>query len=304
MSTDTDADKPFCVGIGEVLWDLLPGGKALGGAPVNVAAHASQLGASGAAVSAVGNDADGLEILKRLRVLQVDVAGVRLAKDLPTGMVDVKLDEAGVPTFTIRAPAAWDAIEMDAELARLAGIADAVVFGSLAQRDPRSRESIRRFLRAVRPGCLKVFDVNLRRPYYTADVIHSSLELADVLKLNDAELPVLAGMLALAGDETSLLHAVRERFDLDLLVFTKGGQGSRMVTVQRDESHPGCPAQVVDTVGAGDAFTAAVTVGLLRGLQLDRIQELANRVAAFVCSQPGAVPQLPEEIRKGFWPAL
>jgi fructokinase len=300
MSLEEREERPLCVGIGEVLWDLLPAGRSLGGAPINAAAHAAQLGAKAAAISGLGDDAEGGEILERLRALQMDVAGVRVVRGLPTGLVDVKLNDAGVPIFSIRVPAAWDAIEMDATVEQLARTADAVMFGSLAQRDQRSRKAIREFLHAVRPECLKVFDVNLRQPFYSTEVIRSSLELADVLKLNDAELPVLADSLEIAGDETARLRAVRERFNLDLVVYTRGDRGSRMVTADRDESHPGYPAEVVDTVGAGDAFTAAVTVGLLRGLQLESLQEVANRVAAFVCSQPGAVPPLPEEITREF----
>jgi len=300
MSTELPRSRPLCVGIGEVLWDLLPSGKAIGGASLNVVAHAVQLGARGAIVSEVGDDADGWEIRRRLQVLGVDPTGMRVRPDLPTGLVDVQLDASGVPTFTIRAPAAWDAITMDAGREKLAGEADAVVFGSLAQRDPRSREGIGSFLCALRPGCLKVFDINLRPPFISAPVIIDSLELADVLKLNDAELPVLAEILGLAGNETDRLRALRKRFDLDLVVYTRGEQGSRLLSAAGDESHPGCPANVVDTVGAGDAFTAAVTVGCLRGLELTRLQELANRVAAFVCSQAGAVPLLPKELADAF----
>ncbi len=289
-------EKPLCIGIGEVLWDLLPGGKALGGAPVNVAAHASQLGARGAAVSAIGDDDDGREIIAKLNALQVDVAGIRVRKGLPTGVVDVKLDESGVPAFTIRAPAAWDSIEMDPELERLADAASAVVYGSLAQRDPRSRGGIRRFLEAVTPDCLRVFDINLRKPFYSREIIVSSLKFADVLKLNEDELPELAGMLGLAGDDTHLLHSLLDRFGLELVVFTRGARGSRMISPDEDISHPGCPTAVVDTVGAGDAFTAAVAVGLLRGWELEEIQRVANLLAAFVCSRPGAVPALPREV--------
>ncbi len=292
--------KPLCVGIGEVLWDLLPGGKALGGAPVNVVAHAAQLGARAAVVSAVGNDADGLEILECLRAMLVDTSGIRVIEGLPTGVVDVRLDHAGVPTFTIRAPAAWDAIDTDEKLERLAAAADAIVFGTLAQRDPRSREGIRRFLRAARPECLKVFDINLRRPFYSQEAVCGLLGQVDVLKLSDAELPVLAEMLDLTGDETSVLGAISFRFDVKLLVFTRGAKGSRMITPHWDASHPGYNVELVDTVGAGDAFTAVVTVGLLRGMPLAEIQELANRIAAFVCSQEGAIPRLPAEIAHRF----
>ena len=301
MSPESHERSPLCVGIGEVLWDLLPAGKSLGGAPINAAAHAAQLGARAAAVSAVGNDGEGREIIERLRALQMDVAGVRVVHGLPTGAVDVTLSETGVPAFSIRMPAAWDALEMDATLERLAGAADAVIFGTLAQRDQRSRKAIGEFLQAAQPTCLRVFDLNVRQPFCSEEVILSSLEMADVLKLNDAELPVLAASVRVAGDETTQLQRIRERFELDLVVYTKGDRGSRMVAAHWDESHPGYPVRVVDTVGAGDAFTAAVTVGLLHGLHLDVIQELANRVAVFVCTQPGAVPLLPEEVRREFY---
>ncbi len=300
MSESTGSNTPLLVGVGEVLWDLLPGGKALGGAPINVAAHAAQLGVRSAAVSAVGDDDNGREILEKLRSMQVDVTGIRVATGLPTGAVDVTLNPAGMPEFSIRVPAAWDAIGMDVALKQLAAAADAIVFGSLAQRDRRSRESICMFLRAARPACLKVFDINLRHPFYTPEVVFSSLEMADILKLNDTELPVLAGIVGMTGDETALLHALRERFELRLLIYTKGAHGSRLISACEDLVHPGCRVPVVDTVGAGDAFTAAMTVGSLRGMRLGRIQDLASRVAAFVCSQPGAVPQLPMEIREEF----
>jgi fructokinase len=300
LSDDVRSDELLCVGIGEVLWDLLPDGRTLGGAPANVAAHAAQLGARGIAVSAVGDDGDGLDILEQLRLLQVDATGVRIVAGLPTGAVDVKVDEGGLPTFTIRAPSAWDAIEIDERLERLAASADAVVFGTLAQRSAQSRKSIARFLRATRPECLRVFDINLRPPFFSPEVVLQSLEPAGALKLNEDELPILAGMLDLKGDETTILHAVLERFNLDLLVYTRGARGSRVLSPDQEENHGGFPAKVADTVGAGDAFTAAVTVGLLRGFPLGRIQELANRVASFVCSRKGAVPRLPEEITREF----
>ena len=300
MSIERNTQPPLCVGIGEVLWDVLPSGKALGGAPVNVTAHAVQLGMRGAAVSAVGNDSDGLEILRRLQTMGVDVSDVQVRHDLPTGMVDVALDMAGVPTFTIRAPAAWDAVEMNASLTMLADRADAVIYGSLAQRDPRSRKSIQAFLDATNVGCLKVFDVNLRHPFYDMEIIRDSLKQADVVKLNDTELQVLAGLLGLKGDEDALLYALLTGFDLDVLVYTRGAKGSRMLTADRVEEHPGCLTKVVDTVGAGDAFTATVTAGLLQGMDLSIIQDLANKVGAFVCSQAGAVPYLPEELTEVF----
>lgn len=296
MLTNEATKRPLCIGIGEILWDLLPSGKLLGGAPGNVAAMASQLGLHGMVVSAVGDDPYGREILEQMDRNGVDRSGIRIIKDLPTGVVDVTLDSAGVPTFSIRQPAAWDSIVFDDELERVARAADAVVFGTLAQRDPRSRAGITDFLRAVRPGCLKVCDVNFRPPFISESIIIDSLKLADVVKLNDTELPTVAKMLGMVGDVPTLLRDLRARFDLDLVVYTMGDKGSRMIASNYEGSHPGFKTQVVDTVGAGDSFIAVVTVGLLLGLDFDRIQDLANRVAAFVCSKAGGTPPLPSDV--------
>jgi fructokinase len=296
MSTEPSAVLPTCVGIGEVLWDLLPGGKALGGAPVNVVAHAAQLGLRALAVSAVGADVLGQEILDRLSAMRVDAGRVRIADDLPTGVVDVRLDAAGVPTFDIRFPSAWDALVMDPKLADLAIAADAVVFGTLAQRDPRSRGCIRAFLRSTRPKCLRLLDINLRHPFYSAEIVVNSFELANVLKLNDGELHEVARLLGWAGEEGRLLERLRAEFGFDLVILTRGAKGSRLLAVNQNLDHPGYPAKVTDTVGAGDAFTAAVIVGLLRGIRMAELQDLANRVASCVCSQAGAVPPLPEAL--------
>lgn len=291
---------PVCVGIGEILWDFLPTGKVLGGAPGNVAATAVQLGLHGMVVSAVGDDPYGAEILAIMDRNGVDRTGIRTIKDLPTGAVDVVLDSAGVPTFTIRQPAAWDDLSWNDDMERMAKSADAVVFSTLAQRDPRSRAGITGFLRAARPGCLKVIDVNLRPPFVSEAIITESLNLADVVKCNETELPVVAEMLGLKGDVSALLNGLRSRFDLDLVVYTLGDKGSRMVTSNYDVSHPGFATKVVDTIGAGDSFIGVVTAGLLRGLDLDRIQDLANRVAAFVCTQAGGGPPLPADLVKEF----
>lgn len=298
MSTDPSIRRPLCVGIGEALWDLLPTGAALGGAPVNVCAHAMQLGFRASAISAVGDDVEGRNLLLRVKELGIGTEGMQVHRGLPTGAVDVTLDTAGVPCFTIRAPAAWDAVASTPEALRLVREADAVVFGSLAQRDPRSRAAIQSLLAATRPDCLRVFDINLRPPFVDVEVIRASLERAQVLKLSDTELPVLSGLLGLAGDETARLKAIRDGFDLKWVVYTRGAQGSRMLSADEDVTGAPCAARVVDTVGAGDAFTAVVTVGLVQGWDCAKIQARANRVAAFVCSQAGAVPRLPEELAR------
>ena len=296
MSTEPARQRPLCVGAGEALWDLLPTGPALGGAPVNVCAHANQLGMRSEVVSAVGDDAPGRKLIGRLDELGVGHAGLQVQRDLPTGTVDVALDASGVPCFTIRSPVAWDAIEPTPEAIRMAREADVMVFGSLAQRDPRSRSAIQALVKATRPDCIRILDINLRPPFISGDVIRESLMLADVLKLNESELPVLTDMLSLGEDESSRLRGIRERFNLKWVVYTKGPKGSRMVSDQEDLGCSPCPTRVVDTVGAGDAFTAVVATGLVRGWDGSRIQSLANRVAAFVCSQAGATPLLPTDL--------
>ncbi len=293
MLTEDTKRRPLCIGIGEILWDLFPSGKVLGGAPGNVALTTNQLGLHGMIVSAVGDDPDGAEILEILARNGVDCSGIRKVKGLPTGVVDVVLDSAGVAAFSIRQPAAWDAISFDDEMAQLAQAADAVAFSTLAQRDTRSREGITQFLHAVRPDCLKVLDVNLRPPFFSESIIVESMNLADVVKLNETELPAVARMLGLTGDDSTVLKEIRSQFDMDLVVLTLGDKGSRMITSNYDKSHPGFITEVVDTVGAGDSFIAVVTAGLLMGLELSRIQDLANQVAAFVCSQAGGGPSLP-----------
>lgn len=296
MSNDASLEAPLVVGIGELLWDCLPAGRRLGGAPANVAAHAAQLGVRSAVVSAVGDDPDGREIVAALRALGVATDGIQVARGLPTGRVDVALDAAGAPTFTIRRPAAWDALEFDAALERLAARADAVVFGTLAWRDARARRAIGGFLRAVRSTCLKVFDVNLRPPLIAAEAIRDGLARADILKLNEAELPVVAEIAGVRRAEADPLRALRERFGLQCAVCTFGARGSRIVSADEDLRRPGRRVRVADTVGAGDAFTAVLTVGWLRGAPLVRVHEWANRVAAFVCTQAGAVPRLPSAL--------
>src|SRR5688572_24877390 len=187
--------RPIVVGIGEVLWDMLPGGKQLGGAPANFAYHANALGAEGVVVSRVGDDEPGREILRRLESLWLDTTYVTIDREHPTGRVDVRLDERGVPDYVIHEGVAWDFLEADARLLDLAARADAVCFGTLAQRSSTSRDAARAFLRATRPQCLRVFDVNLRQEYFDEQTVRELIGLSSVLKLNDAELPVLSRLL-------------------------------------------------------------------------------------------------------------
>lgn len=285
---------PLAIGLGEILWDLLPSGKQLGGAPANFAFHAQALGATSAVVSAVGRDELGTEILDRLRGLGLDTRYVAVDPRHPTGTVSVSLDAAGVPSYVIHADVAWDFIPDSQGLRELAGRAQVICFGSLAQRSPVSRGTVHAFLGASRPEALRIFDINLRQHYYTAEAVRASLALATVLKINDEELPRVAELLGLPRDEGGTMRALFERFPLRVVALTRGGRGSSLYAPGDVSHHAGFPVAIVDTVGAGDAFTAALAMGLLRGRPLARINELANRLAAFVCSQPGATPVVPE----------
>ena len=288
---------PFVVvGIGEILWDLLPAGKQLGGAPTNFAYHANALGAHGIVAGCVGDDALGREILQRLDGLRVDRQYVSIHPSAPTGTVEVKLDEKGVPDFIIHRNVAWDLIPASAELMRLAPQADAVCFGSLAQRGEVSRQTIQKFLAATRKDCLRIFDINLRQSFFTKQVIECSLEASDVLKLNDTELPVITKLLDLPQGEAEGMEALLRKYSLRMIALTLGAHGSRLHVPGRVFEHPGYPAKVVDTVGAGDAFTAAMAIGLLRNREAAQINDKANRLASFVCSQSGATPKIPQDL--------
>jgi fructokinase len=283
------------IGLGEVLWDMLPAGRQFGGAPANFAYHAKALGAESYVVSCVGDDDLGDEILRRLE--QLGLGGEYVAVDVehPTGTVSVKLDDHGKPEYVIHEPVAWDFIPPLPEFLGLAARADVVCYGSLAQRSPVSRTTIRDFLAATREDCLRIFDINLRQHYYNVDTVAVGLEAADVLKLNDEELPIVARLLGIAGEEDQLLAALCRRYALKLVALTKGPHGSVLLGPEGRSDHPGVPTTVADTVGAGDAFTAAVALGLLAGMDLDAIHCRAGRIASYVCSKPGATPEMPEE---------
>ena len=288
--------KPIVVGIGELLWDLFPEGKRLGGAPMNFCYHAQQLGAKGIPVSAVGSDELGQELRQVLFEKGIVDSFVETVSRLPTGTVSVALDPNGKPAYAIHEPVAWDALSHADSLVRLAQRTDAVCFGSLAQRNPLSRSTIQLFLKAMPPSSLRIFDVNLRQDFHSKEIVDESLRLANILKLSDEELPVLAEMFGLSGSAAEQLEALRERFGLVLVAYTRGAAGSLLVSADATSDHPGCPGSAVNSVGAGDSFTAALCLGLLNGNKLDEINEHANRVATFVCSQDGATPTLPKEL--------
>lgn len=292
--------KPLLVGVGEILWDLLPDGRKVGGAPSNVAWHAAQLGLWSVVVSAVGDDDLGRELMVLWDELGIDRSYVAIDPDHPTGTAGVQLDRHGNSTFTITEGVAWDHIAFHAGLPHLAVQADAVCVGTLAQRCEASRESIQAFLAATRKDCLRIYDVNLRQYYFNHTILDRTLKLCQVVKLNEDEWPVAAKLLDLPQDLRSGAMAMRRRYDLRVVAVTRGADGSVLCDAEGLHDLPGIDVPVVDTIGAGDAFTAALGVGLLRGLPLPRVHDLAARTAAYVCTQAGATPRLPAKLTHAF----
>ncbi len=279
------------VGIGEVLWDLLPAGKQMGGAPANFAFHARGLGARSCVISRVGQDSLGTEILQRLQSLGLPAADIQVDPSAPTGTVRVELAADGQPRFTIEEGVAWDRLALEKTALATVAVADAVSFGTLAQRSEPARGTIQALVAAVRPGAWRILDVNLRQHYYSRDVIVSSLRLANVVKCNDSELPVLAELLGLRGGARKRIEGMAREYGQRVVCLTRGAHGSLLYSEGRWADDPGQPVVVKDTVGAGDAFTAALAVGLLEGRPLDDVNRRANEMARYVCSCEGATGQ-------------
>ena len=285
-------------GIGELLWDVTPNGKQLGGAPSNCIYHALDSGIDGYVVSAVGNDQDGRDIKSRVKELGVSVSYIHTAEGYPTGTVGVELDDKGKPDYLIYEDVAWDHIEWSDLLRALASRLDGLTFGSLCQRSKVSRNTILKFLESTSSDCIRVFDVNLRKGYYNRKTILESLERSDVVKLNDEELPVLAGYLGYKGSQEEILKQFLEGYQLDLIAYTKGSEGSVLMS-PTDQSYLEVPeTKVADTIGAGDAFTGILLKGLLQGIDLREIHKTATQVSAYVCTQQGATPLVPVELLK------
>lgn len=289
------------VSLGEVLWDLLPAGPQLGGAPANFVYHARALGAKARLVSRVGDDNLGREIIARLDALGLCTDCIAMDTQHATGTVGVEL-ENGQPRYVIHEDVAWDFIETSPHALAAVRAANAVCFGTLAQRSEPSRRAIRALVSASAPGAVCVCDINLRQHFYSQELLAESIALAKVLKLNDAELPVLAALFGFAGDTRAQLAALAGSFALRLVVLTRGAHGSVLFDGANWSEHSGIEVEVKDTIGAGDSFTAATVLGFLAGWPLDRINVFANEVAAFVCSQSGATPPLPAHLRQLFEP--
>jgi fructokinase len=296
----SDRQAKNSIGLGELLWDLLPGGKQLGGAPANFAYWSTALGRSGIVASRVGTDQLGSEALDRLAQAGVDASHVQMSSTHPTGTVRVNLSASGQPDFTIAAPVAWDFMEWTSDWRELAATANVVCFGSLAQRSSQSRSTIGRFIEAAPANALIVFDVNLRRSFHSAEVIDGSLRRAQIVKLNDDEMPVVMRLLGLGGgaDEKSV-RKLLSAYDLELVCVTRGSRGSLLVSSGESFEHPGFDVEVVDSVGSGDAFTAALVHHYLEGRSLREISEAANRLGSWVATRAGAMPEVDRYVLNG-----
>jgi fructokinase len=293
------------VGLGELLWDLLPTSLQLGGAPANFAVMSARLGNHAAVVSRIGRDSLGSDAIEGLKGFPVDLSAIQVDTEHPTGSVTVELAD-GQPSYRIARPVAWDYFDFTPDWQQLAARTDAVCFGTLAQRGKESRQTIQSYLAATFPECVRVFDVNLRAPFYSSEVVEESIELATILKMNDGEVPKVMALLDLEEDvdpagamTTPLLTAAASRllaeFPLNLVCITRGGEGSLLVSREAVDIHPGVPTSVADTIGAGDAFAAAMTHFYLLGAPLAVLSEAGNRWGSWVASQPGAMPPLTAE---------
>ena len=284
------------IAIGEIVWDCLPAGNQLGGAPLNFAFFAKELGAQAYAVSAIGVDELGDETLQVASATGVNLDFVQ-RNDLPTSRVLVTLDDKGIPQYEIVEGVAWDAIECPDSILDLVRDASVICWGSLAQRTEKSRQSVLSMLAAAPASCLKVFDINIRQHYYSQEVIKASLKYADILKLNEDELPLVAEMLGMTGNEDEIISEIIEKYSLKYVVYTHGADFSRVYGAEGLLSHQDTPkVTVADTVGAGDSFTAVLVTSLLQGKDVAAAHALAVEVAAFVCTQHGAINSLPVEI--------
>ena len=282
---------PIIVGIGEILFDILGESEELGGAPANFAYHVNKLGAEGQAISAVGDDPRGQTALEELRKRNLSTDYITILEGIQTGFVEATLDESGIASYMFPSNIAWDHLHLNRKTVRIAPKVSAVCFGSLAQRSEPSRKAIHRFLELAPKTALKVFDLNLRQSFYSLDIIQQSLQYADIIKLNDEELPVLAKMLGLTGEDRAVLTALVINHGLQLAMLTRGNNGSLLVSPNGYSDHPGITVEkVVDTIGAGDAFTASTVVSLLEAHDLQTVNEKANTLAAQVCSHKGAMP--------------
>ena len=278
------------VGIGELLWDLLPTGKLVGGAPSNFAYHTQQQGAFSCIVSAVGNDSNGNEIKEALLEKNLTTDYIQTV-DYPTGTVDVNLNPLGEPSYSINENVAWDYISLPKNIDKQIKNTAILCFGSLAQRNAHTRNSIKKIIQKVNDDCLIVFDINIRQSYYNKEIIQESLEICNVLKLNVDELAILRSLFNLKGlDDKVVIEKLMKQYNLKLVALTYGSKGSVLIT-PTDESQLETPKiNVIDTIGAGDSFTATMAMEFVKGQSLDKVHQRAIEVSSFVCQSNGAMP--------------
>lgn len=290
-------NKRYIVGLGEALWDVLPEGKKLGGAPANFAYHAGQFGLDTIAISALGEDALADETIEALEEHNLNYLMPRVP--YPTGTVQVTLADGGIPTYDIKENVAWDNIPFNAEMEAIAKNARAVCFGSLAQRNIVSRENIRRFLNATPDDCLRICDINLRQQFYSKEIIEDSFRMCNILKINDEELVVVERLFGYEGlDMRQTCEQIVQDYRLRMLVLTCGTNGSYVFTNDGLTSFQETPkVEVADTVGAGDSFTGSFCATIINGKTVAEAHKKAVQVSAFVCTQNGAMPTLPKELK-------
>ncbi|MAI33769.1 MAG: carbohydrate kinase [Rhodopirellula sp.] len=305
MTQDTNVKKTI-VGLGEILWDIFPDAAKFGGAPANFACSAAGLKTIPAEVymlSAVGNDAFGQQAIQSLLSHNVCINAIQ-QNAKATGRVNVTIDQQGIASYEFAADTAWDNLKWSDDCARLAAKADAVCWGTLGQRSQASQNVIQKFVSATPPQCLRVLDINLRSPFWSKSLLQHSLPMANVLKCNEDELPVLSETFDMNGDDHSILLQLQQRFSLKMIALTRGAQDSILVQecgkIQQTETSqiPSIPTQIVDTVGAGDCFTAAIVLGMLNNMKLTDLHSWACQASAYVCSQPGATPRIPVKLHQ------
>ena len=288
--------KRLVVGLGEVLWDMLPEGRKIGGAPVNFAYHAGQFGIDTMAVSAIGNDKLGEDTIAEMNGKHLN--HIFPSVPYPTGSVQVSLDEKGVPAYDIKENVAWDNIPFTNEIESVARSCRAVCFGSLAQRNAVSRNTIRKFIESTPSGCIRIFDINLRQNFYTSNVIRDSLEHCNILKINDEEIMLVSRMFNYdSSNIENVCRTIMEDFSLEMVILTCGTKGSYIFTKGGVSFMPTPKVNVADTVGAGDSFTGSFCAAILRGLPVAEAHKKAVEVSAYVCTQNGAMPVIPESMK-------
>ena len=285
------SESPLMVGLGEVLWDILPSRRVLGGAPANFAYMATLFGDRGIVASRVGNDELGREALQLMNNMGVCTSYLQSDNQYETGVAGVLLDSEGQPGFTIKEQVAWDFLQWTPDWEELSSRVNVVCYGSLAQRSRASAETIQRFLRNTPEKALLICDANLREPFYDAETLRKSFQFADILKLNERELFQVSSSLGLgSGNEVELAKGLLREFDLEMICVTKGARGSLLMADHTMIEHAGISVDVADAVGAGDAFTACVAHYYMQGRPLEEISDSANRLAAWVATQVGATP--------------